>query len=48
MPKLSPVSFLALRRVFETEGFRPVFVIKNNSRKAGISRERFFELLGQS
>lgn len=25
----------------------PVFVIKNNLRTAGISRERYFELLGQ-
>ncbi len=25
----------------------PVFIIKNNLRTAGISRERYFELLGQ-
>jgi len=25
----------------------PVFIIKNNLRTAGMSRERFFELLGQ-
>ena len=25
----------------------PVFIIKNNLRSAGISRERYFELLGE-
>ena len=73
MPKLSPVSYKTLSRVFEREGFRcvreegdhlvyvkpgvlrpvvipkytavPVFIIKNNLRTAGISRERYFELL---
>ena len=76
MPKLSPVSYQTLKRVFETDGFRcvrtegdhmvftkpgvirpvvipkyatvPVFIIKNNLRTAGITRERYFELLGQS
>ena len=75
MPKLSPVSYKKLAKVFEAEGFRyvrtegdhmvyakpgvirpvvipmysaiPVFIIKNNLRTAGISRERYFELLGQ-
>ena len=73
MPKLSPVSYRALVRVFERDGFCrvreegdhliymkpgvvrpivipnysavPVFVIKNNLRSAGMSRERYFELL---
>lgn len=26
----------------------PVFIIKNNLRTAGMTRERYFELLGQS
>ena len=26
----------------------PVFIIKNNLRTAGMSRDRYFELLGQS
>ena len=75
MPKLSPVSYKALAKVFEAEGFRcvreagdhmvftepgvlrpivipkyasvPVFIIKNNLRSAGVSRDRYFELLGQ-
>jgi predicted RNA binding protein YcfA (HicA-like mRNA interferase family) len=75
MPKLSPVSYKQLVRVFEAEGFVrvrtegdhmvftksgvirpvvipksnavPVFVIKNNLRTAGISRDRYFELLGR-
>ena len=75
MPKLSPVSYKDLVRIFEADGFRcvrtegdhmvftkagvlrpivipkyssvPVFIIKNNLRTAGISRDRFFELLGQ-
>ena len=73
MPKLSPLSYKALVRVFEADGFRcvreegdhmvftkadcirpvvipkyvavPVFIIKNNLRTAGMSRERYFELL---
>jgi predicted RNA binding protein YcfA (HicA-like mRNA interferase family) len=75
MPKLSPVSYKQLVKVFEAEGFVcvrtegdhmiftkpgairpvvvpksasvPVFVIKNNLRTAGISRERYFEILGK-
>ena len=75
MPKLSPVSYKELVKVFEAEGFRyirtegdhmvftkpgvirpvvipkyaavPVFIIKNNLRTGGISRDRYFELLGQ-
>ena len=75
MPKLSPISFKKLVKVFEADGFRcvrtegdhivftktgvvrpvvipkyaavPVFIIKNNLRTAGISRDRYFELLGQ-
>ena len=75
MPKLSPVSYKKLAKVFEAEGFRyvrtegdhmvytkpgiirpviipmysaiPIFIIKNNLRTAGISRERYFELLGE-
>jgi predicted RNA binding protein YcfA (HicA-like mRNA interferase family) len=74
MPKLSPVSYKKLVKVFEANGFRhvrtegdhmvfsrpgvirpivipmyaavPVFIIKNNLRSAGISRERYLELLG--
>ena len=73
MPRLRPVSYKVLTRVFERDGFRcvreegdhlvytkagvlrpvvipkyaaiPVFIIKNNLRSAGISRERYFELL---
>jgi predicted RNA binding protein YcfA (HicA-like mRNA interferase family) len=73
MPKLSPVSYKQLVKVFESAGFRcvriegdhmvftkpgvvrpvvvpryaavPVFIIKNNLRTAGISRERYLELL---
>ena len=73
MPRLSPLSYKALVRVFEADGFRcvreegdhmvftktgcirpvvipkyaavPVFIIKNNLRTAGMSRERYFELL---
>jgi predicted RNA binding protein YcfA (HicA-like mRNA interferase family) len=76
MPKLSPVSYRTLKRVFELDGFQcvriegdhmvftkpgvtrpivipkyaavPVFIIKNNLRTAGITRELYFELLGQS
>jgi predicted RNA binding protein YcfA (HicA-like mRNA interferase family) len=75
MPKLNPVSYKQLVKVFEAEGFRcvrvegdhmvftkpgvigpvvipkyanvPVFIIKNNLRTGGISRNRYFELLGQ-
>jgi predicted RNA binding protein YcfA (HicA-like mRNA interferase family) len=75
MPKLSPISYKKLVKVFEAEGFLcvrtegdhmiltkrgairpvvvpmyaavPVFVIKNNLRTAGISRERYFELLSK-
>jgi predicted RNA binding protein YcfA (HicA-like mRNA interferase family) len=75
MPKLNPVSYKRLVRVFEADGFRrvreegdhmvftkpgvirpvvipkyvsvPVFIIKNNLRSAGMSRERYFELLGE-
>jgi len=75
MPKLSPVSYKGLVKVFEADGFRwvrtqgdhmvftkpgvlrpivipkydavPVFVIKNNLRTAGMSRDRYFELLNQ-
>jgi predicted RNA binding protein YcfA (HicA-like mRNA interferase family) len=75
MPKLNPVSYKQLVKVFEAEGFRcvriegdhmvftktgvlrpvvipkystvPVFIIKNNLRTAGISRDRYLELLGQ-
>ena len=75
MPKLSPVSYKQLVKVFEADGFRcvrtegdhmvfikpgvirpvvipkyaavPVFIIKNNLRTGGISRDRYFELLGQ-
>ena len=74
MPKLSPVSYKQLQKVFEADGFQhvrtegdhmaftkpgiirpvvipkyasvPVFIIKNNLRTAGISRDRYFELLG--
>ncbi len=74
MPKLSPVSYRKLVRVFERAGFRcvreegdhmvftkagvlrpivipkyhsvPVFVIKNNLRSAGISRDEYFDFLG--
>ena len=73
MPKLGPISYRRLARVFEADGFRctreegdhmvftkpgvtrpvvipkyalvPVFVIKNNPRTSGMSRERYFELL---
>ena len=75
MPKLSPVSYKDLVRIFEADGFAcvriegdhmvmtksgvtrlvvipkysavPVFIIKNNLRTAGMSRERYFELLGE-
>lgn len=75
MPRITPVSYAVLKKVFELEGFKldrqsgdhliyvkdgilrsvvipmyqevPVFIIKNNLRTAGISRERYFELLKQ-
>ena len=75
MPKLNPVSYKDLIKVFEAEGFVrtriegdhmiftkagvlrpvvipmysfvPVFIVKNNLKTAGISRERYFQLLGQ-
>lgn len=74
MPKLSPVSYKDLVRVFEADGFRcvreegdhmvftktgvirpvvipkyasvPVFIVKNNLRTAGMSRDRYLQLLG--
>lgn len=73
MPKIVPVHYKVLVRIFEAEGFQlarqrgdhlaytkegilrpviipkrtqvPVFIISNNLRTAGISRERYFELL---
>ena len=76
MPKLSPVSYKKLVRVFELDGFRflreegdhmvftkpgvlrpvvipmysqvPVFIIKNNLRTAGMTRDRYFQLLSQA
>ena len=73
MPRLTPVHYRDLCRVFERAGFRqvrsegdhlvfvkegcprpvvipawkevPVFIIKNNLRTAGMSREHYFELL---
>ena len=75
MPKLSPVSYKQLVKVFAGDGFRcvreegdhmvftktgvarpvvvakyasvPVFIIKNNLRTSGMSRDRYFELLNQ-
>jgi len=75
MPKLSPISYRELVKVFEADGFQcvriegdhmvftkpgiirpvvipkysavPVFVIKNNLRTAGMSRDRYFELLNK-
>lgn len=75
MPKLSPISYKKLVKVFEKDGFRlareegdhmvftkpgvirpviipkyaavPVFIIKNNLRTAGMSRERFLEFLAE-
>jgi predicted RNA binding protein YcfA (HicA-like mRNA interferase family) len=75
MPKLSPVSYQRLVKVFEADGFDyvrtegdhmvftklscirpvviprypaiPIFIIKNNLRTAGMSRERYFELLNK-
>lgn len=76
MPKLGPVSYRRLTRVFEAAGSRcireegdymvftkpgvirpviipkyasvPVFIVKNNLRTSGMSRERYFELLSDS
>lgn len=73
MPKITPVSYKKLQKIFELDDFKldrqkgdhliyekdgisravvipmydevPVFIIKNNLRTAGISRERYFELL---
>ena len=73
MPRLAPVSYKQLVRVFEADGFRcvreegdhmvftkpgvirpviipkyasvPVFIIKNNLRTSGMSRDRYLELL---
>ena len=76
MPRLSPVSYKALVKVFKNDGFVlvreegdhmvftkpgvlrpvvipkypsvPVFIIRNNLRTAGMSRERYFNLLGMT
>lgn len=73
MPKIQPINYKKLAKVFELAGFRfarqagdhliytktgiprpvvipmydeiPVFIIKNNLRSAGMSREKYFELL---
>ena len=73
MPRLTPVSYQKLVKVFEKDGFTfirqagdhsvytksgikrplvipeyravPIFIIKNLLRTAGMSRERYFELL---
>lgn len=73
MPKIAPIHYKKLVKIFHREGFRinrqkgdhlilikpgisrpivipkyseiPVFVIKNNLRIAGISRDRYFQLL---
>ena len=73
MPKLTPIHYTKLQKIFEREGFVfdrqsgdhmiyvkpgilravviptyvevPVFIIRNNLRTAGMSRERYFELL---
>jgi predicted RNA binding protein YcfA (HicA-like mRNA interferase family) len=75
MPRLIPVSYKQLVKIFEADGFTcvrtegdhmvltktgvlrpvvipkyaavPIFIIKNNLRTAGISRERYFNLLGE-
>lgn len=75
MPRLIPVSYKQLVKIFETDGFTcvrtegdhmvltkpgvirpvvipkyaamPIFIIKNNLRTAGMSRERYFKLLGK-
>lgn len=36
-----------LYEILEEAGHVPVFIIKNNLRTAGISRDRYFELLKQ-
>lgn len=73
MPKIQPVSYKKLAKVFEKAGFEfirqsgdhliyskegvsrpvvipmyeevPVFIIRNNLRSAGMSREQYFKLL---
>ena len=75
MPKITPISYKKLQKIFELDGFKfdrqkgdhliyekqgisravvipmypevPIFIIKNNMRTAGMSRERYFELLDQ-
>jgi predicted RNA binding protein YcfA (HicA-like mRNA interferase family) len=76
MPKIAPVSWRTLEKVFLAAGFKfdrqsgshrcyvkegvsrpvvipaydevPVAIIRNNLKTAGISREKYFELLNQS
>ena len=73
MPRITPVPYMVLQRIFEAEGFKfdrqrgdhliyvkdgisrpvvipmyqevPVFIIKNNLKSAGISREEYFRLI---
>lgn len=73
MPRIVPIHYKKLVKVFQKEGFRiirqkgdhlvlfkpgisrpivipkckeiPVFVIRNNLRAAGLSREKYFQLL---
>jgi len=55
MPKLSPISYKHLIKVFEAEGFRcvrmegdhMVFTKPGISRPVVIPNDRYFELLGQ-
>jgi predicted RNA binding protein YcfA (HicA-like mRNA interferase family) len=75
MPKLAPVDWQTLERIFIRTGFRfgrqegshrsyikdgvarpvviptyrevPVFIIRNNLKTAGLSRDEYFELLQQ-
>ncbi len=75
MPRLTPVSYRRLARLFEKDGWQysrtkgdhliytrpgnirplvlprydeiPVFVLRNLLRTAGMSRERYFRLLGE-
>jgi len=49
MPKLSAIdrSRVISPVVIPKYAAVPVFVIKNNLRTAGISRERYFEVLGE-
>jgi len=58
MPKLSPVSYKHLAKVFAADGFLrpivipkyssvPVFIITNNLRTSGMRRGRYFELPNQ-